>query len=103
VEFSELGVERQEKMIKIHCATNLDVCRDQDWPTELPCKPSVGDSIVSRQGIKLEVCNIIFVHDEESIKIELHMPKYSRNIESIRDFSRRMERFKQSEYYPRNR
>jgi hypothetical protein len=35
-------------MIKIFCHTNLDL-RDEEWPTELPAVPQVGQRIASKR------------------------------------------------------
>jgi hypothetical protein len=68
-------------MIKIHCHTNLDLHPSEKWPTELPCRPMVGDiiqsSIERRNGVKLElqVVRITFTsrNDEIVVDTELHL------------------------------
>ena len=36
--------------IKIQCKTNEDKVRNATWPTQLCCRPLVGDSIMSKDG-----------------------------------------------------
>jgi len=48
--------------MKVHCRTNLDL-RGEEWPTEMPALPNIGDHIVSaveRKGVhlRLKVCQI---------------------------------------------
>ena len=35
-------------MIKVNCHTNLDLANAEEWPTELPSVPRVGDLIQSK-------------------------------------------------------
>jgi len=41
--------------MEIHCHTNLDLHFSEQWPEELPCRPMVGDIIVSSTGLELRV------------------------------------------------
>lgn len=43
-------------MITVHCHTNLDI--REEWPNKLYCRPIVGDIIISKSGLELEVCRI---------------------------------------------
>ena len=57
--------------MKINCHTNLDLYPCERWPTELPCRPVVGDIITSSTGLELKVCRIVFVernHGREHLK-----------------------------------
>ena len=77
-------------MIKINCHTNLDL-RNEQWPTELPAVPRVGDRIVSSTGHRKAEGNSIAFHLELEVvavrwtcnpsgeyhpMIELHVPSY---------------------------
>lgn len=89
--------------VRVHCRTNLDLSSAESWPEYLPCRPAVGDRIMSRmawhphatektQGVpihlELEVCAVSFepamVRDEHGrlepsigydVIIELHLPR----------------------------
>lgn len=85
--------------MKVVCRTNLDLL-NEDWPTNLPSLPNIGDRIESRTEhkngfrLQLEVCSITWrcdifepvnkKHSEWYPEIELHIPKI-RNW-SITDF-----------------
>lgn len=89
--------------MKIHCHTNLDCCKMETWPTELPCRPIVGDRIVSLDDIELEVCEITFaprqrdalggIRSCDAIKVELHMPSYCQKM-SITEFEEHIKRIR---------
>jgi hypothetical protein len=86
-------------MIPVRCRTNLDLSHEQ-WPSELPCLPNVGDEIESAieyNGFRLslEVVSIRWVYErdfsyanEYKIKdtwipeIELHMTKWQQKLYS---------------------
>ena len=93
-------------MIQIRCKTNLDL-RHEKWPTELPCRPMVGDYIESLtqhpqfardkdgfllndgmpthyQSLTLKVVSVTFIQTKgkKILEVELHD---GRN-RSLRDF-----------------
>lgn len=80
-------------MIKVLCHTNLDL-RGEEWPTELPAVPRVGDKIESktrREGnfsLTLVVVSVIWAYyireDAYVPEIELHLNKNVFN--TITDF-----------------
>jgi hypothetical protein len=39
-------------MIKVQCVTNLDDYQRYGWPTELTCKPAIGELIYTRRNSK---------------------------------------------------
>ncbi|KKM20722.1 hypothetical protein LCGC14_1642670 [marine sediment metagenome] len=45
-------------MLKVHCRTNLDAYAQEVWPSELCCRPMVGDMIESRSHTRLQICEI---------------------------------------------
>ena len=57
--------------MKIQCRTNLDLSHEE-WPTELPCVPRVGDCIESKtehqNGFRLvlEVCSVTWRYETHS-------------------------------------
>ncbi len=71
--------------MKVRCFTNLDLYQEE-WPTDLPCLPQVGNEIDSltkhingSYPLRLEVVAIRFVqnHNGEYIpEIELHTRKF---------------------------
>lgn len=85
-------------MTPIRCRTNLDL-RHEEWPTELPSVPNVGDLIESKTrhttrendiGIRLQlrVCSITWktnFHGTWYAEIELHLPE--RPFENISHFT----------------
>jgi hypothetical protein len=88
--------------VSIRCHTNLDL-NIEHWPAELPCRPMIGDYIISHSGLELEVCRVTFVevnshklppeceapsyYDKDDYvlcKVELHLPKH--RFENITSF-----------------
>lgn len=73
-------------MVPVHCHTNLDDAKGQEWPSQLPCRPIVGDVIQSKAGLELKVVAITFRHSKrlsgfrgegwECVDVELHMCLY---------------------------
>ena len=76
--------------MKIACRTNLDLL-GEDWPTELPAVPRIGEKIQSKTKrgsfqLYLEVYNVtskhIFnpiLHEKEWIPVvELYIPKHKK-------------------------
>ena len=75
----------------IHCVTNLDL-RCEMWPSELPCRPVVGDYIksgtahpiykdgysvpISHVNLELQVCAVRFVYNKYkwTCEVELTLP-----------------------------
>lgn len=71
--------------MKVTCRTNLDLMPHEEWPTELPALPRVGDIIESGKcwglgpntfKLRLKVVRVTFVRyyipDEWIPEIELH-------------------------------
>jgi hypothetical protein len=88
--------------MKISCQTNLDDIYEE-WPTELPFRPMVGDLIQSKRGFELEVVQITIdafakyplKGPELVLTVELHIPKY--RCENISDFTAWYKRHKHEE------
>lgn len=74
---------KKDTMIKVHCHTNLDLCGEL-WPTELPCRPMVGDYIESatiRSGgfrLTLQVTRVTLT--QNSVDVELHMTNMHKSL-----------------------
>jgi len=85
-------------MIDIYCRTNLDICKDEKWPTKIPEVPFIGMHIVSEYGIKLEVISVTYSTKYKYYEVELHMPKYFKGM-SIDYFEKRMKTLKTTEFY----
>jgi hypothetical protein len=76
-------------MIEVRCRTNLDL-RGEQWPTELPAVPRVGERIQSKTKhnnnfrLQLEVCAMTWEYNEFSgnyvPNIELHMTSFHRGL-----------------------
>lgn len=49
-------------MVKIHCRTNIDGCRYDDWPTQLPEVPCVGQDMMSKQGHRLRIVAVMWTY-----------------------------------------
>lgn len=46
-------------MVKVTCRTNLDDYRGVNWPTEMACRPVIGDRVRDQEGKReLKVCSI---------------------------------------------
>jgi len=89
---------RNKTMIDIQCRTNLDECKNEQWPTRIPEVPFIGMRIVSEYGIKLEVVDVIYSTKHKYYEVELHMPSYFRGM-PISHFEKRMKTFKTIELY----
>lgn len=72
-------------MISVTCKTNLDLANEQ-WPTELPAVPGVGDKIQSATvwgvvfQLQLEVVSVTWKQHSDGVEnwypeIELHIRK----------------------------
>lgn len=80
-------------MFYVRCRTNLDdIMRFEEFPTELPALPNIGDKIESattwKDGVKvqLKVCSITWKKHSEGLwypEIELHIPS---NFNSVARF-----------------
>jgi len=46
-------------MIRVRCRTNLDGYERAEWPTEMCCRPTIGDRVTSQQGGTLTVVSVI--------------------------------------------
>lgn len=57
--------------IKIHCFTNLDEYTREEWPTELPCVPVVGQGMAARSRKRLRIVAVTWQHDG-TLEVELH-------------------------------
>lgn len=86
-EFSLIIIE-QTTPIKVRCRTNLDLSYEE-WPTELPALPKVGDHIASKTKhghfrLELAVCRVTWEYsefDKEYLPIiELHMTSFHRGL-----------------------
>ena len=44
--------------MKVHCHTNIDEGKRHEWPTEMSCRPLVGDCVESRGGMILRICRV---------------------------------------------
>lgn len=44
--------------ILVHCRTNLDDYQIESWPTEMCCRPLIGDRIQSKSGKVLKVYGV---------------------------------------------
>ena len=44
--------------IDVRCHTNLDLHPCEEWPSELTCRPVVGDIIESSTGLELQVVRV---------------------------------------------
>jgi hypothetical protein len=62
-------------MIEIECKTNLDCCKNDEWPQVLPCRPLVGDRVISGTGVQLEITAISFVTGSRKLQLDLWIPK----------------------------
>lgn len=74
-------------MINVHCHSNLDLYNEQ-WPTQLVCRPNVGDYIPSatkwRNGVQLELMvvrvthrtAVSLPHNGPYLDVELHLPPH---------------------------
>jgi hypothetical protein len=64
-----------DKMINVICHTNLDDYKTLKWPTQLSCRPQVGDYIESKCGKTLKIIRI--THTQENIpKLRLKLELY---------------------------
>jgi len=86
-------------MMNMRCHTNLDIAQYEQFPTELPCRPVVGDKIYSKVKHKNGVCVdlrvsvVSFKHDDGHLfdeaetgwycEVELTIPE---RFKSIHDF-----------------
>ena len=52
--------------MRVICQTNLDLYKKYDWPTEMVCRPLVGDWVESTGGARLKVCGV--THTGASIR-----------------------------------
>lgn len=85
--------------MKVHCRSNLDdVCSYEEWPTELPSPPRIGDSIESRisrkgQHLKLKVVDCTWrysdLYHEWYVTVELHLRK-SCSISEFQDWYQKL-------------
>lgn len=80
-------------MIPVHCHTNLDLAFE-DWPTELPAVPRVGDLIRSRTKhgafrLSLQVVRVSWecssFDDDYVPNIELHMTETQKSLPASRE------------------
>jgi hypothetical protein len=78
--------------MQVHCHTNLDLF-NEEWPSELPAVPNVGDHIQSRTKhghfqLELKVCRVTWEYNENASayvpKIELHMSDWMKGLPSKR-------------------
>lgn len=89
-------------MIKVSCRSNLDL-DNEVWPTELPCRPVVGDYIESLKlhnkgphhtvRLRLRVCSVTFepdIDDSYKVCVELHLPSHFENIASFYEWYERL-------------
>lgn len=75
-------------MIKVRCFTNIDKYQSCVWPTEMVCRPEIGDTVEAESGKQLRV--VAVTHTTEIgdsrydspldhrrvpvLKVELHLP-----------------------------
>lgn len=65
-------------MIDVICSTQLDAFKNEDWPTEMACRPNVGDvgdGVQAASGKKLYVMDITHFVSKAGkpiLLIELH-------------------------------
>lgn len=45
-------------MIKVRCRTNLDGLERLTWPTEMCCRPMIGDRVAALNGTTLHVVSV---------------------------------------------
>lgn len=57
--------------IEINCFTNLDEYDQESWPISLPCKPVIGESMMSNKGKILRIVAIAYTTGG-LLRIELH-------------------------------
>ena len=79
-------------MILIQCRTNLDLHPQEQWPTELPESPMVGDNMFSEwSGVALKVVGRSWIkRDSEYIlEIELH-DRCTRTIAEFQEYYSRL-------------
>jgi hypothetical protein len=77
--------------MKVICRTNLDLYGEQ-WPSELPALPNVGDIIESAMRwendfvLQLQVCCITWIYSKSALswipEIELHMTSWQKMLTS---------------------
>lgn len=53
-------------MIKVVCNTDLAAYKSAIWPTRLACRPEIGDFVLSKNGLRLKVCEITHSQREVS-------------------------------------
>jgi hypothetical protein len=85
--------------MKVYCHTNLDL-DNEEWPSELPCLPQVGNLIQSRrergtlEPLSLAVCRIRWIYSSTEggyvAHIELHIPSIYANLSHFYEFYGRL-------------
>lgn len=58
-------------MIKIVCFTNLDNFKGEEWATELPAVPQIGQWMKSKSGKVLKIVMLTWQHNG-NLLVELH-------------------------------
>ncbi len=58
-------------MVKVHCFTNLDDFKRQEWPNNLVAVPRVGDHVEAKSRMCLRIAAITWKFDG-SLLIELN-------------------------------
>lgn len=59
------------QLFQISCFTNLDEYKREEWPTQLPAVPQVGQKMVAKSRKKLTVVAVTWMFDG-SLEVELH-------------------------------
>ena len=91
--------------IDVRCHTNLDLHPCEEWPSELTCRPVVGDIIKSSTGLELQVVRVVhsphtktgfypsgshYACRKWSLDVELHfIPSRFENISSFEKWYKR--------------
>jgi len=52
-------------MVKVFCNTNLDAYKKEIWPDSFGCRPIIGDFVLSKNGVRLRICEI--THSQRQI------------------------------------
>lgn len=62
-------------MIDVKCRTNIDKYKTHTWPTAFVCRPELGDSVQSKQGMKLVIVQLTHNMNDNTplLEVELHL------------------------------
>ena len=62
-------------MIDVICSTQLEAFSREDWPTEMVCRPNIGDCVQAVSGKKLYIMDITHSFSKRGkpyLQVELH-------------------------------